>query len=88
MAGVVSRVRAYMRHCYLMYELNTSVYMLDGREKLLLNLTLLTLLLLLAYSSLVYLPPYLHTMLSFFLRTAHPGPAPDQPGPARPATPA
>jgi len=87
MAGVWSRVRAYMRHCYLMYELNTSVYMLDGREKLLLNLTLLTLLLLLVYSSLVYLPPYLSTMLSFFL-SAQPGPAPLQPGPARPATPA
>jgi len=60
------RLCAYVSHCYLLYELNTSVYMLGGTAKTLLHLTLLTLLALLLYSSLTYLPPYLSTMAAFF----------------------
>jgi len=51
---------------YTLYELNTSVYLLDFPSKVAVNLVLLTILSLITYSSCVYLPPYIYTMLTFF----------------------
>lgn len=66
MVNYVRRAYDYLAHCYLLYELNTSVYMLDYPSKVVVNLVVLTIVSLITYSSYVYLPPYVYTMLAFF----------------------
>lgn len=66
MFNPVQRIWASLCHWYLLYELNTSVYMLDYTSKVVVNMFVVTIVSLITYSSYVYLPPYLYTMLAFF----------------------
>lgn len=56
----------YLAHCYLLYELNTSIYMLDYPSKVAMNTLFLTIVSLITYSTYVYLPSYVFTILAFF----------------------
>lgn len=51
---------------YLLYELNTSVYMLDFKTKCVVNFFMFMFVAIVSYSTFVYLPQYIFTMLAFF----------------------
>lgn len=56
----------YILHWYLMYELSTCIYILDYPSKVAVNLFVLLITSIITYSSYVYLPSYVYTMLAFF----------------------
>lgn len=55
---------AWLRHRYYMYELHTSVAMLEPREKIAINSFFVLLLSMVFYSSYVFLPHYTVALLS------------------------
>ncbi|XP_058450454.1 serine palmitoyltransferase small subunit A [Malaya genurostris] len=62
-----SSIRKSISSVYLLYELNTCIYMLDPWEKKFINGVIFSILALLAFSSYVYLPSYTRRLISAFM---------------------
>lgn len=56
---------AFMR-VYMLYEIHTAVMFLDFWTKVVVNTIIFTICSVILYSTIVYLPPYVYTMLAFF----------------------
>lgn len=66
MLSILGRAWGWLAHKYRMYELNTSVALLEPREKVAFHSVLICILSMMAYSSYVYLPHYTMVLLSRF----------------------
>ncbi|CAG2166844.1 unnamed protein product [Oppiella nova] len=66
MSGIVSRVCDRLSHWYFVYELRTSLYMLEPWEKTTFNTALLAFIAMASYTTYAFLPTYTRSALSYF----------------------
>ncbi|XP_058812991.1 serine palmitoyltransferase small subunit A-like [Topomyia yanbarensis] len=64
---MLSSIKKSISSVYLLYELNTCIYMLDPWEKKFINGVIFSILALLIFSSYVYLPSYTRRLIGAFL---------------------
>ncbi|KAL1398658.1 hypothetical protein pipiens_002361 [Culex pipiens pipiens] len=64
---MLDSIKKSISSLYLLYELNTCIYMLDPWEKKFINGVILGILALLGFSSYVYLPGYTRKLINAFL---------------------
>ncbi|XP_053690280.1 serine palmitoyltransferase small subunit A [Sabethes cyaneus] len=64
---MLSSIKKSISSIYLLYELNTCIYMLDPWEKKFINGVIFSILALLIFSSYVYLPSYTRRLISAFM---------------------
>jgi len=66
MLSLLTRGWGWLQHKYRMYELNTSVALLEPREKVAFHTLLVCILSMMTYSTYVYLPHYTMVLLARF----------------------
>ncbi|XP_055593631.1 uncharacterized protein LOC129744897 [Uranotaenia lowii] len=64
---MLSSIKKSISSVYLLYELNTCIYMLDPWEKKFINGVIFSILALLIFSSYVYLPSYTRKLIGAFM---------------------
>ncbi|EAT43485.1 AAEL005048-PB [Aedes aegypti] len=68
---MLSSIKKSISSVYLLYELNTCIYMLDPWEKKFINGVIFSILALLIFSSYVYLPSYTRKLINAFMPTGN-----------------